>query len=92
MPHLITFSSVNNGRLRWDGPRRVTVHAGQDPDDAHEPARIVHRVQGHSTAEYRGLAPVSFALTVTDDEAPADATAPVLEHGGGERRGPDADV
>ena len=79
MPHLITFSSVNNGRLRWDGPRQVTVHAGQDPDDAHEPARIVHRVLGHSADGYRGLAPVSFALTVTDDEAPADATAPVLE-------------
>ena len=56
----------------------MTVFAAQDADDKHETATITHRVLGHSPGEYRALAPVTLAVTVTDDEAPPDATAPTV--------------
>ena len=78
-PTLLSFSSVSEGSLRWAGPQWVTITAAHDSNDAHEQATITHRVQGQSAAEYAALASVTLTITVTDDEAPADATAPVLE-------------
>ena len=76
-PPLLTFAPVE-GSGRWDVPQEVTVFAKQDADDAHETAAIAHRVEGHSAEEYRSVAEVTLAVTVTDDEAPVDTTAPVL--------------
>ena len=90
LPSLITFSTVSAGRLSWSEPQRVQICANEDDDRAHEQATITHRVRGDSAAEYAALGAVRFGITVRDDDAPADAAAPVLQTAAVERGGADA--